>query len=187
MSRNPELTRSRLIDAGTREFSRRGLAGARVDEIARVAGANKERIYQYFGSKHGLFAAVLEHNLTEAAEAVSLHGDDEQAIIEYAYQLATRHREDPTLARLLHWEALELAEPVAADARREQLGRKVDALMKAEPRLDRETAAQLLVEILMTANSSAVLTNIARTMPVDANPGFDLRARMTRLVRSAVR
>ena len=33
--------------------------GATVDEIAAAAGVNKQRIYAYFGSKNGLFEAVL--------------------------------------------------------------------------------------------------------------------------------
>lgn len=54
------LTRGKIMRAAAEEFSAKGLAGARVDEIAKSAGANKSLIYQYYGSKDGLFAAVLE-------------------------------------------------------------------------------------------------------------------------------
>ena len=55
-------TRRRLLDAATAEFSRRGIAGARVDRIADAAEANKAQIYAWFSSKDGLFDAVfLEH------------------------------------------------------------------------------------------------------------------------------
>jgi AcrR family transcriptional regulator len=59
--RDPERTRARILEAATREFSRHGLGGARVDRIAERAGANKRMLYYYFGDKEGLFRAVLEH------------------------------------------------------------------------------------------------------------------------------
>ena len=58
--RNPERTREQILDAARTEFSEKGLEGARVDEIARRAGANKRMLYHYFGNKEDLFLAVLE-------------------------------------------------------------------------------------------------------------------------------
>ncbi|MCY4151636.1 MAG: TetR family transcriptional regulator [Aestuariivita sp.] len=58
--RNAEATKARLLSAAKREFSKHGLAGARVDEIARSAKANKRMLYHYFGSKESLFTRVLE-------------------------------------------------------------------------------------------------------------------------------
>ncbi len=58
--RDPEGTRARILAAATREFSRHGLGGARVDRIAERAGANKRMLYYYFGDKDALFLAVLE-------------------------------------------------------------------------------------------------------------------------------
>jgi TetR/AcrR family transcriptional regulator len=54
------LTRENILLAAAQEFSTKGLAGARVDVIAAVSGANKSLLYQYYVSKEGLFAAVLE-------------------------------------------------------------------------------------------------------------------------------
>jgi AcrR family transcriptional regulator len=59
-TRDPEATRKRILKAAKEEFAKRGLAGARVDTIATRAKANKGMIYHYFGSKDGLFQAVLE-------------------------------------------------------------------------------------------------------------------------------
>src|SRR3954464_3838525 len=52
-------TRESLLEAATRIFQADGFAGARVDEIARQAGANKALIYYHFRSKEGLYEAVL--------------------------------------------------------------------------------------------------------------------------------
>jgi TetR/AcrR family transcriptional regulator len=54
------LTRQRILAAATKEFAAKGLEGARVDEIALRARANKNMIYHYYNSKDGLFQAVLE-------------------------------------------------------------------------------------------------------------------------------
>lgn len=49
-----------IIDVATREFSEKGLAGARIDVIAEAMRTSKRMIYYYFGSKEGLYVAVLE-------------------------------------------------------------------------------------------------------------------------------
>lgn len=58
--RHPERTRERILRAAIVEFTAKGLSGARVDQIARRAGANKRMLYHYFGGKQDLFLAVLE-------------------------------------------------------------------------------------------------------------------------------
>jgi AcrR family transcriptional regulator len=50
---------ARILDAARRLFLERGLEGASVDEIARVARAGKPTIYARFPSKETLFAAVV--------------------------------------------------------------------------------------------------------------------------------
>jgi AcrR family transcriptional regulator len=53
-------SRERILDAAEHAFSEHGLAGARVAAIAEAADANKAMLYYYFGSKDGLYTAVLE-------------------------------------------------------------------------------------------------------------------------------
>jgi len=60
MPRDAEQTRKRILLAATAEFARKGLGGARVDEIALRSKSNKRMIYHYFGSKEKLFKTVLE-------------------------------------------------------------------------------------------------------------------------------
>ena len=58
--RDPDSTRRRILGAAVAEFADKGLGGARVDEIAERAGANKRMLYHYFGNKEDLFLAALE-------------------------------------------------------------------------------------------------------------------------------
>src|SRR5512132_2561490 len=60
--------RDAILQAAQREFAAKGLGGARVDEIAQRAGANKQLIYYYFGSKDDLYRAALEAVYAEIRE-----------------------------------------------------------------------------------------------------------------------
>jgi AcrR family transcriptional regulator len=57
---DPDRTRADIIEVATQEFSEKGLAGARIDVIAETMQTSKRMIYYYFGSKEGLYIAVLE-------------------------------------------------------------------------------------------------------------------------------
>ncbi len=57
---DPERTMADILVVATREFSEKGLAGARIDDIAEAMRTSKRMIYYYFGSKEGLYVAVLE-------------------------------------------------------------------------------------------------------------------------------
>lgn len=59
-TRDPAATRRALLAAARTEFAAKGLAGARVDEIAARAGVNKQLVYHHFGDKDALYLAVLE-------------------------------------------------------------------------------------------------------------------------------
>lgn len=57
---DPERTMAEILSIATKEFADKGLAGARIDEIAAATRTSKRMIYYYFGSKEGLYVAVLE-------------------------------------------------------------------------------------------------------------------------------
>jgi len=58
--RDADATRADILSVAIEEFSAKGLAGSRVDEIAERIHTVKRMIYYYFGSKEGLYRAVLE-------------------------------------------------------------------------------------------------------------------------------
>jgi AcrR family transcriptional regulator len=57
---DPERTMADILAVATREFADKGLSGARIDAIAAAMRTSKRMIYYYFGSKEGLYLAVLE-------------------------------------------------------------------------------------------------------------------------------
>ncbi len=59
-SREAAETRENILEVATREYADKGLAGARIDEIAEKTSSSKRMIYYYFGGKDELYRAVLE-------------------------------------------------------------------------------------------------------------------------------
>lgn len=67
--RDPVQTRLNILHAATREFASFGFQGGRTERIAAEAGVGKRMIFHYFGSKDGLFAAVLEETYAQIRQA----------------------------------------------------------------------------------------------------------------------
>lgn len=66
-----------ILKVATEEFAQKGLAGARIDEIAERTRTSKRMIYYYFQSKEGLYVAVLEEAYRRVREIeADLHLDD---------------------------------------------------------------------------------------------------------------
>lgn len=53
-------TREKILRAATKVFARYGYEGGSVEKISRLAKSYDRMIYYYYGSKEGLFVAVLE-------------------------------------------------------------------------------------------------------------------------------
>lgn len=64
-------TAAALISAGSELFSARGFEGTSVREITRLAGANLAAVGYHFGSKEGLWHAVLEAGLGPLRDAMA--------------------------------------------------------------------------------------------------------------------
>lgn len=96
--------RGEILTAARAEFARYGLAGARIDRIAKAAKASKERLYAHFGDKETLFREVALADAAEFFRSVTMAPDD---VAEYAagvYDLASRR---PEHLRMLTWARLE--------------------------------------------------------------------------------
>ena len=111
MQDRAKRTREQILEAASVEFSQKGLHGARVDEIAKRAGVNKERLYAYFGDKEQLFRETLRASIAEIIAEENqlleqLASDPTrmtEAISEHYLSFLERH---PDFWRLLAWENL---------------------------------------------------------------------------------
>lgn len=69
-----ETSRARseeILRVATKHFFEHGYAGASIDAIVAEAGGSKRRIYQEFGGKEGLFAAIVHNNVSAAVAVLS--------------------------------------------------------------------------------------------------------------------
>src|SRR6188472_1561954 len=61
----------RILDAARAEFAQRGFPGARLQDIAERAGLTHPTLLYHFGSKEGLYAAVIEQAMLDWAAVTS--------------------------------------------------------------------------------------------------------------------
>ncbi|MEY2243790.1 TetR/AcrR family transcriptional regulator [Streptomyces sp. BF23-18] len=100
-----DRTRREILAAARAEFAEAGYAGARMDEITARTRTSKRMIYYYFGSKEGLFTAVLEEAYREIRQQEQLLDTDEQDSVEAMRRLAEltfdHHEAHPDFVRLV--------------------------------------------------------------------------------------
>lgn len=97
-------TIARMLKEARQVFADKGLAGARVDDIARAAGVTKQLIYHYFHSKEQLFACVLDESaqdvLTELLALELDHLPPTQALRAFLELAIDQYGSDPLLGAL---------------------------------------------------------------------------------------
>lgn len=103
---------NQILDIATQEFVEKGLAGARIDEIA--GRATKRKIYYYFEGKEDLYRAVLARAYRRVRESESHVDVDEGTALEALRRLIEHdvryHSQHPELVRLVMNENIHRAE-----------------------------------------------------------------------------
>ena len=56
--------REQLLDVGRSLFAEKGFEGTSVEEIAAKAGVSKPVVYEHFGGKEGLYAVVVDREMS---------------------------------------------------------------------------------------------------------------------------
>ena len=123
--RDAEATRGRILKAAAVEFAQHGFAGARGDRIAQRARSSERMVYYYFGSKDGVFRAVLEAayaSLRDAERAVQLDADDPARALEQFCRFVWRYYADhPGFISVLNTENLHRARHLRKSGRLDEL------------------------------------------------------------------
>lgn len=112
-SRDAGRSRSAILDAAERTFARRGYDGASLGEIAAEAGLSRGTPSYFFGSKEGLYQAVLERAFAErerataAAFAPLRDGEPLERALRHAVEGYLEFLlANPSFVRLIEWEEL---------------------------------------------------------------------------------
>jgi AcrR family transcriptional regulator len=122
---DPARTMAGILEVATQEFAAKGLSGARIDAIAEATHTSKRMIYYYYGSKEGLYVAVLEESYRRMRAIESeLHLDDLEPVaalrrlVEFTFD---RHADNEDFIRLVMNENIEQGSYLAQSQTIQQL------------------------------------------------------------------
>ena len=119
--RNAQSTRDSILRAAIRIFSRHGYDGGSVEKISSMAKSYDRMIYYYFGSKEGLYIAVIEEIYRRMNEAESLLELDMQqpvkALTRVIHFVVDYYRDHPEFVTLLNTENLHKGKHIAKSLR----------------------------------------------------------------------
>ncbi|MFD6450570.1 TetR family transcriptional regulator [Nocardia sp. NPDC060220] len=129
-----DTTRDRILTAATDEFAQYGVAGGRIERIARRAKTSKERLYAHFRSKQQLYRIVAERELATMTEATRIDATDLPSYAGRVHDYFTAH---PDHLRLLQWGRLDITRADVMDdpfeeSVRQTVRRTVDLLRQAQ-------------------------------------------------------
>lgn len=179
---NRKAKERRILDAALKVFAADGYSGASMDAIASAAGVSKPTLYQYFGGKEALFAAIMLEKRDEMA-GVFEHPSPSmvQDLLDFAraYAATVMRPDMLSLARLIIGEAQrfpEIGRAYQESGPDRLLARIMDYLesRRAEGLLafeDAELAAEDLWGLILSAPRTQALYK------PDAIPGPEVLAR----------
>ena len=158
-----------ILDVATSEFAEKGLSGARIDKIAAATQTSKRMIYYYFGSKEGLFIAVLEgiyRNMDEAESAIALDATQPVATLTAVIRFVHGYyRKNPEFVTLLNTENLHKGRHIAKSLRASEYSSRAIAIVReliasgAAQGLFRSDLAPRDVYLLITATGYFYTSN----------------------------
>ena len=158
--RDAERSRQALLAAALDEFSSRGFAGARVADIARRAGVNKQLINYYFGSKEGLYLALQRAWLDREDSFAPPDLPLPDLVVRYLADAL----DDPRSLRLLLWRGLaDGSAPNGSPGRQADLDRISRRRAAGEVAADLDPAAVLLAGMAMVA-APIIMPGVAREL-----------------------
>jgi TetR/AcrR family transcriptional regulator len=124
-----EAKNAAILDAALSLFSRFGLHGTALDQIAESANVSKTNLFYYFASKEDIYVAVLQRLLDEwlaPFRAIEIDSDPAEAICDYIRRKIEFSRTNPEASRLFCLEIVRGA-PLIGPILRTSLKELVDA------------------------------------------------------------
>ena len=101
-------TEQKIIEAATTVFSEKGKDGARMQEIADMAGTNKALLHYYFRSKHQLFRIVFIYQFKKLIASIFSAIDDDDNFYQFIHTFVTRYiqyvKKRKNMLRFIIWE-----------------------------------------------------------------------------------
>ena len=111
-SRDPELTRARILQAAFGLFVEKGFAAVSLREIAEGSGVTKSLIHHHFGGKQGLWeaakdAAFAQYYQAQRDELLEAERPSAELLVNSVIRYFQFLRDNPGVVRLFAWTHLE--------------------------------------------------------------------------------
>ena len=90
--------REQLLDVGRTLFAQKGFEATSIEEIAARAGVSKPVVYEHFGGKEGLYAVVVDREMSDLLGRLTdaLSGDHPRILVEQAALALLTYIEEET-------------------------------------------------------------------------------------------
>ena len=128
-----QATREAILRAATKVFAKYGYDGGSVEKISKAARSYDRMIYYYFGSKEGLFIAVLEEiyrRMDEAESAIELElSRPVEALTTFIRFVLNYYRRNPEFVTLLNTENLHKGKHISKSLRAREYSSHALALL----------------------------------------------------------
>jgi AcrR family transcriptional regulator len=122
-------TRESILRAATKVFAKHGYEGGKVEQISKAARSYDRKIYYYFGSKEGLFIAVIEEAYRRFNEAESTlvlnEAQPAQALADVIRFVWGYYQKNPEFITLLNTENLHRGRHIGKSLRARELSSPV--------------------------------------------------------------
>lgn len=111
-TRDPELTRARILEAAGELFVAHGFSSVTMSQLAKAAGVTKSLIHHHFGSKERLWEEVkeraFERYFSTQMAMLEEAGEPDAALLRTSVETYFRFLQDhPEVVRLFAWTHLE--------------------------------------------------------------------------------
>lgn len=121
---NRTARKAQLVQVALETIQRRGFEGFRIRDVADVAGVSTATVHYYFDDLDGLLTEVhalaTERFFTERVDAIALHNDARDKMVEMIRRGMPQSADDATTVALYHIDNAKRTDPVRA-----QLGTKL--------------------------------------------------------------
>ncbi|PIF76090.1 TetR family transcriptional regulator [Variovorax sp. 54] len=128
-----QATRDSILKAATKVFAKYGYDGGSVEKISKAAKSYDRMIYYYFGSKEGLFIAVLEgiyQRMDDAEAAIALDASRPvEALTEVIRFVLGYYRKNPEFVTLLNTENLHKGRHISKSLRAREYSSRAVAII----------------------------------------------------------
>ncbi|WP_416345100.1 TetR family transcriptional regulator [Isoptericola peretonis] len=148
-TRDPEAKKARLLEAALGEFADVGLAGARVERIARRARISPGLVYSFYAGKQELFDGVFDEIVHRTVSEVPM---DANHLPEYAARLHDANLAHPEVVRFLDWYRRERGAAAQRDTVTESMREKARAIATAQEHgvLTKKLGAEQVLALVLT-------------------------------------